>query len=201
MAFRLLEATFAPTSCQLDLGSVTVKGATEIILLALEENPTAKTRVEYDVSLPDGGRHTIAAGQPVRLGKAVSGAVQVSARLAGDATATPLLWPGTQLISGTVALNADYYTRSIPAQAATKAVLIYDAFVPSGANVLPELQINGGAWQSPKADGTTQQGDGLAEYRFKTTLTNADSVKARFTLKGTLTARPLVKNIRLMAVI
>lgn len=201
MAFRLLEASFAPTSRQLDLGTTSVTDATEVMLLALEENPTAQTRVEYDVTLPSGEKHTVAAGQPVRLSQSVSGSVTVTARLAGDAAATPLLWPGTQLVSGTARLSADYYSRSIPADGATKAVLIYDAVIPSGAAVLPELQINSGAWQQLDADGTTPQGDGLVEYRCKTTLTNADSLKARFTLSGTVTARPMVKNIRLMAVI
>lgn len=201
MTFRLLEASFAPSSRQLDLGTTNVNGATEVIVLALEENPTANTRVEYDLTLPGGEKHTVAAGQPVRLSQAVSGTVAVSAKLAGDDAATPLLWPGTQLVSGTAKLNADYYSRSIPAGGATKAVLIYDAVIPSGATVLPEIQINNGAWQKPAADGSTQQGDGLVEYRFKTALTNADNLKARFTLTGTVTARPMVRNIRLVAVI
>ena len=112
-----------------------------------------------------------------------------------------MLWPGTQLISGAVGLTADYATRSIPARGATKAVLVYDAVIPSGATVTPQLRKDSGEWEPLSADGTTNQGDGLVEYRFKATLSNVNEVKVKLTLTGTSTARPRVSNIRLMAVI
>ena len=95
---------------------------------------------------------------------------------------------------------ADYYTRSIPATGAIKAVLIYDALIPSGAGVTPEIQVDSGAWETMDADGATQQGDGLVEYKFKHALSGADLIKVRLTLTGTLSARPMVLNVRLMAV-
>ena len=118
----------------------------------------------------------------------------------GDAGGSPVLWPGTQVLVGKVAQTADYYTRSIPATAATRAILVYDAKVPSGATVTPQIQIDGGGWETIDADGITQLGDGLVEYRFKRALTGADLVKIKLTLTGNLTARPEVSNIRLMAV-
>ena len=112
-----------------------------------------------------------------------------------------MLWPGTQLISGAVGATADYATRSIPARGATKAVLVYDAVIPSGSTVTPQIRKDSGEWEALTADGTTNQGDGLVEYRFKAALSNVSEVKVRLTLTGTSTARPRVSNIRLMAVI
>ena len=103
--------------------------------------------------------------------------------------------------SPAVGAAADYATRSIPARGATKAVLVYDAVIPSGATVTPQLRKDSGEWEPLTADGTTNQGDGLVEYRFKATLSNVNEVKVKLTLTGTSTARPRVSNIRLMAVI
>ena len=130
-----------------------------------------------------------------------TGPISVKARLAGTPKASPVLWPGTQLISGAVGLTADYATRSIPARGATKAVLVYDAVIPSGATVTPQIRKDSGEWEALTADGTTNQGDGLVEYRFKAALSNVSEAKVRLTLTGTATARPRVSNIRLMAVI
>lgn len=205
LTFRLLEAVYAPApwseQVTADLGASTVTTATDLMLLALAETPTAQTRVEYDLTLPGGEALTVAAGQPLRLAAAISGAVKVKARLAGEASASPVLWPGTQLVSGAVAQNADYYSRSIPATGATKAVLVYDAAIPSGAAVTPRIRKDDGSWTALSADGTTQQGDGLVEYRFNIALTNVNEIKVKLTLTGTSTARPRVRNIRLMAVI
>ncbi|WP_165071091.1 DUF4815 domain-containing protein [Desulfovibrio sp. ZJ200] len=204
LTFRLLEAVYNPVSVTADLGAATLSGATDLMLLALAETPTARTRVEYELTLPDGESLTVAAGQPLRLGAAISGAVRVTARLAGEETAGPVLWPGTQLVGGAVAQNADYYSRSIPATGATRAVLVYDALIPSGATVTPMLQMDGGEWLGPDAlvlDGATQQGDGLVEYRFRSELSNVNEIKIRLSLTGASAARPQVRNIRLMAVV
>lgn len=201
LTFRLLEASFSGASSQQELGSVSVSGATDLLLLSLSETPNADTRVEYDMALPGGETLTVADGQPLRLAAPATGQISVKARLAGTSTASPVLWPGTQLISGAVGLTADYATRSIPARGATKAVLVYDAVIPSGATVTPQIRKDSGEWEALTADGTTNQGDGLVEYRFKAALSNVSEAKVSLTLTGTATARPRVSNIRLMAVI
>lgn len=201
LTFRLLEASFSGASSQQELGAVSVAGATDLLLLSLSETPNADTRVEYDMALPGGETLTVADGQPLRLAAPATGQIRVKARLAGTPTASPVLWPGTQLISGAVGAAADYATRSIPARGATKAVLVYDAVIPSGATVTPQFRKDSGEWEPLTADGTTNQGDGLVEYRFKAALSNVSEVKVRLTLTGTSTARPRVSNIRLMAVI
>ena len=200
LTFRLLEASFSGAQSQQELGSVSVAGATDLLLLSLSETPNADTRVEYDMALPGGEILTVADGQPLRLAAPATGQIRVKARLAGTPTASPVLWPGTQLISGAVGAAADYATRSIPARGATKAVLVYDAVIPPDWGDCHRSSADP-ANGSVTADGTTNQGDGLVEYRFKAALSNVSEVKVKLTLTGTSTARPRVSNIRLMAVI
>lgn len=200
LTFRLLEASFGLGIHSVEMGSVEVTNATDLVMLALDEMPTAETRVEYALDLPDGNSLLVAQGQPARLAEPMSGEISVKAKLSGTKNAAPLLWPGAQLLSGELSQSDDYYSRSIPAIDATKAILIYDALVPSGASVTPEIQIDGGEWEGLTSTGTVNQGDGVVEYIFSCPLTDATLVKCRFTLTGTSSARPSVNNIRFMAI-
>lgn len=201
LTFRLLEAVYADGAVNVALGDAFVStAATDLVLLALAETPTSKTRVEYALELPGGTSLTVAEGQPVRLAEPVSGAILVSAKLVGDAKGSPVLWPGSQLLAGSVHDSADYYSRSISATGASRAVLIYNAVIPSGASVTPEIQIDSGAWEAMTAGSTVNQGDGLVEFKFTHALAGAQLIKVRLTLTGTISARPQVQDVRLMAV-
>ena len=185
------------------LGSATVSsdGVSDLMLLACSETPSAATHVEYELGLPSGAVMTVAEGQAVQLSDSVaSGTLSVTAKLSGDTAGSPVLWPGTQVLMGMVQTSGTYYTRSIPATGAARAVLIYDGYVPSGATVTPEIQVDSGEWTAMTSAGTTQEGDGYVEFKFTTPLSGADLVKVRLTLTGSIKARPLVYDIRLLAV-
>jgi hypothetical protein len=199
LTFRLLGASFSATFTEVEMGSVQVQGATDLVMLALDEMPTADTNVEYELTLPDGNTLIMAQGQPARLAAPITGAVSAKARLTGTERNAPLLWPGAQLLSGAVSQQDLYYSRSIPAIDAVKAVLIYDAYIPSGASVTPAIQIDGGAWEAMTQNGAVSQDNGVVELRFEYDLMDAAMVKARFTLTGNTAARPAVYNIRFMA--
>lgn len=202
LTFRLLAPTYDAKDLTVDLGATTIlTEATDLILKACAETPSAAARVDYVVSLPSGDEMTIAADQPVELSTAMTGAVSVKAKLSGDGVTSPLLWPGTQLIAGTVARTGTYYTRTIPATGATSLTLVYDAYIPSGATVTPEYQVDGGDWTAMTAKGTTQEGDGNVEYSWHVAISDVDTAKVRLTLTGTTAARPMVYGIRMMATV
>lgn len=200
LTFRLLEAKFPAGATHIALGSAEVAAATDLVVFAVDERPTAATQVEYVLGMPDGTTYTIDQGQPVRLPAPVTGAVSVAANLKGNADAAPILWPGVELLAGALNQSGDYYSRSIPALDAVKAIVIYDAIIPSGASVTPEIQIDGGAWQTLSNQVTVQQGDGLVEYSYSADLAGATLVKLKLNLAGTTQARPSVQNIRFMAI-
>lgn len=200
MTFRLLAADFTAASAEVKLGSATVEEATDLMVLALEDLPRADTRVEYELTLPGGTVQRVAAGQPVRLAAAQTGGVAVTAALSGTAGgASPVLHPGTQVLAGRLRTSAVYQPRAVPAVNATRAVLVYEALVPSGAAVTPELRADAGEWSAMTASGTAQQGDGWVEFRFTAELSGADEVRYRLTLAGTSLARPQVRNLKFLA--
>lgn len=104
------------------------------------------------------------------------------------------------LVYGKVGTTADYCTRSISSSGATKGVLIFDAIIPAGAAVTPKMREDEEKWQEMTKAGTVNQGDGLVEFRYELALSGGDMVKARIELSGTATARPRVRNIRMLAV-
>lgn len=200
LTFRLLEADFGDTTDRvIDLGSATLSAATDIILRSLSDIPTAACRCEYELSLPDGTSVTVADGQSMNLGKAVSGQVGVKARLSGDAASSAILYPGSQLLSGTCSETGDYYGRTIPATGATRAVLIYDANIPSGAGVKAQIQLDRGEWQDMTQSNAVRGDNGFVEFTMRADLSNVNEIKARFILTGTPAARPVVQSIRLSA--
>lgn len=201
LAFRLLEARYRDAAPHtLDMGGVSLSGATDVLLMGLSDIPTAQCRLEYDITLPDGSRQTVAEGQALTLAAPQSGTVAVRATLHGDASASPVLWPGCQLLAGRVGTSGTYCTRAVTARAATSASLIYDAVIPSGASVTPEIQIDGGDWAALDNAGSTRGDDGAVEFRWRKSLSGAQLVRVRLTLRGTSQARPIVRNVRLLAV-
>ena len=201
LAFRLLEARYRDAAPHtLDMGGVSLSGATDVLLMGLSDIPTAQCRLEYDITLPDGSRQTVAEGQALTLAAPQSGTVAVRATLHGDASASPVLWPGCQLLAGRVGTSGTYCTRAVTARNATSASLIYDAVIPSGASVTPEIQIDGGDWAALDNAGSTRGDDGAVEFRWRKSLSGAQLVRVRLTLRGTSQARPIVRNVRLLAV-
>lgn len=91
LTFRLLAAVYADGTNTLSLGTAEVtEAATDLILLALAETPTSQSRVEYELGLPSGESMTVAEEQAVRLSEPLTGPLSVKARLAGDATGSPV---------------------------------------------------------------------------------------------------------------
>lgn len=202
LKFRLLAAKFTVTSSTISLGNVALpSGTTDILLTGAAELPAASCWHDYSLVLPSGrGTLALSDGQSISLAAAVSGNAALTARLHGDANFSPILWPGTQIIAGKMRSSGDYVSRSIVATGANKAILIFDAWQPSGSTITAEIQIDSGSWQAMTLAETTPLDDGVVERQYEKALSGANLVKIKLTLAGTPAARPCVYDIRLMAV-
>lgn len=65
---------------------------------------------------------------------------------------------------------------------------------------MPEIQLDGGEWQTMEQKDVTPQGDGYVEYSFSHALAQNDMAKLYLTLKGSLLARPMLYGLRFMTV-
>lgn len=128
-------ASITGASREIDLGAVEVMDAIDLLLNALYEIPTSACPVSFSLTLPDGKSMVVLEGQPINLGKKVSGKIGVKATLSGDNAASPILYLGTQLVCGSLVETGNYYTSLVVVSGATKATLMYEAIIPSGSGV------------------------------------------------------------------
>lgn len=131
MTFRLLRAVLDPTPITVELGAASVGKATDLMLMALADQPSAAARIEYQLALPDKSRLNVAEGQPVRLPEPLTGNVTVAAKISGTAQFSPVLYPGVQLVSGATQVTADYVTRAILGGKSTRVRVISDSRLAS----------------------------------------------------------------------
>lgn len=200
IAFRLLKASYTETEKHIALGQVSVTNATDLLLLAYAEQPSAQATAAYRLTLPDGGQIDVADGQPVRLPAPVTGVVGVSARLKGTADASPTLYPGSQLIAGEIATTADYVTRAIPAGSNARVRVIFDAIIPGGAAVAVSASgIDAGdSWQSVPYQSAAPLDNGWQEISHELLDLDESAIRVRLQLSGSSAARPRVRNLRVI---
>ncbi len=200
LAFRLYEAVFTQGETVVDLGSATVSNATDLLVLGVAQANGTNATVEYRLTLPTGRVMTVGDGQHIQLDAPVSGSVNVKAVLRSDAGVSAVIWPGTQLVAGTIRSSGVYVTRAIPATNAARLIVVYDAAIPSGAKVTAEYQVDNAATWMPLASPTTSPSDieGFTEYEYVVSALTAKQVRVRLTLNGSAAARPRVRNIRVL---
>lgn len=200
LAFRILKAGFTEAQKSVALGNVPVNNATDLMLLALAERPAAGAAVEYELALPGGETVRVADGQPVRLASAITGNVGVTAKLAGNAQAAPVLHPGSQLVAGQVSEAADYISRAIPAGTNARVRVIFDAVIPGGAAVAVSASgvDAGDTWQAVAYQSAKALGDGWQEIAHELASISEAMIRVKLALSGTSAARPRVRNLRII---
>lgn len=204
MAFRLHAARCSATQHLVDLGSCNVDAATDLLLLSLIETPQAAARVDYTLALPDGSHVTVADGQPLRLPAPLTGAVGITARLAGAERCSPVLHPGIQLVAAKVGANGDYISRAINAGNNSRVRVIFDALMPGGSSVVAAVaDASADAsieayWVNAANTKAVPMGDGWVEMQNELANISAAAVRVRLRLTGSSSARPRVRNLRVI---
>jgi len=203
MAFRINRAAYSSTSRTISLGQAAVVGATDLLLMSYAERPTSVTGVKYQLTLPDASVILVDDGQPVQLAVPVTGNVLVSAILTGSADSSPVLYPGTQLVSGVIAPSATYVSRAVPGGSSIRVETILQAVVPSGATLVIEYkgQDLGDPWITLPNTGSAAVDDGFTELINQATgINEINGVQIRLTLTGTTTARPRIRDLRVFVI-
>lgn len=202
LTFRLHKAVYNQPNKTVTLGSVNVTGATDLILLSIDELPSSDTRIEYDLTLPGGQVLTVANGQQVRLGAAVTGSIAVSARMYGSSSASPILFPGTQLVVGKVGNAGTYVSRAIKGGSSVRVKVVFEANIPAGAAVAVKYKGGdvGDTWQTVPYSSSTIVDDGFMEMVHEVTGVNEQQIQIRLDLSGSTAARPRVRKLRFMTI-
>ncbi|MCY7295101.1 hypothetical protein [Alteromonas sp. a30] len=199
LRFRLYAAKFTNTSQDIDLGKVTLDGATDLVSLGGVERPDSQTNVQFIVTDANGNEYSAQEEQPLNLTTPLSGEVNVKARMTGASDLSPVLYQGVQLISGKQQATGSYVTRAFPGGTNVNLNVTFEASLPSGASVGVEAEIDG-VWTSMSQDDSKPANDGFNELSYGLSGFNSDQVRVRLTLSGTPAARPRVRQLRAVTV-
>jgi len=102
LTFRLLACHFTQTQKTVSLGQYTVTNLSDVMVLAGVERPAAGTDVQFLATDTQGRTYTLSEDQGLALSEKLSGNLAVSAQLTGSEWASPILYPGSQLVFGTL---------------------------------------------------------------------------------------------------
>ena len=200
LTFRLACADFTSTSQTLNLGSITVSNMTDLQVLAPVDLPENDTTISFRYTRGNGEVFELSPGMALQFETSISDTLQIQAILNGTATASPVLFPGVQSVTGTLDPSAFYQGREFQVgNAGSTLKIIFEASIPGTSTVTPEYDNSG--FQSLSLDSTTPIGDGFNEYVYADTgIVGMTATKVKLSLAGSAGARPKVRNIRAVMV-
>jgi hypothetical protein len=203
LGFRLKVADYNPTTTVIPIGTINVVNCSDLMPLIVAERPE-NTAIEIQFDAPDGTSYVTAPSVNIQLTSAITGAIKVSLRLAGTDKLSPQMLPSLQVVAGSIAATGDYVSRAFPDGTDTKIRFIVDVNLPSTSGFTAQIETaepNGvPTWSAPVLETSTPLGDGWEERQYMIDHISAINTRLKCTLTGGPGARPLVQNIRGVAV-
>ncbi|MDP3229377.1 MAG: DUF4815 domain-containing protein [Acidovorax sp.] len=200
--FALLGAQYTQTERLIDLGTVDLVDATDLMVLGFAERPSAAANLLFEVQFPEAmGSEVVRLtdGQVVWLAAPFTGAVQVRARISGDAHLAAVLQNGIQLVAGTIQGTGTYISRTVAADDDNTVKVVYEGDIPGGSAVTVHVQgtAPGAPWVLVPYLSASTNTAGVREITHELQDFDAgDGARVRLTLTGSTTARPQVRNLR-----
>lgn len=197
LTFELLAAEHTTTEHMLELGTVSVVDATDLMVQAGAVLPAAAAGLVFSMQLEGGSTYEAAAGQAVQLPARYSGTVAVRARLSGNTQFAAHLLPGLQLIAGSVQASGDYISPAVGAGADVSLHVVVEALLPAGSTLTVQMQADGEEiWQDVPYLSASPQTAGVLELTYRKSGITADRLRVRLVLEGGISARPEITNLR-----
>ena len=203
LTFRLLGCRFTQASKTVSLGQYTVTHLSDVMALAGVERPAAGTDVQFLATDAQGRTYTLSEDQGLALSEKLSGNLAVSAKLTGTEVSSPILYPGTQLVFGTLEAAGDYLSRAIPAAATFNVSVTFDALTPGTSSVTVQAESGTpGSFTDLALDKGVEVGNGWVERTYKASSlvgVGADrTTRVKLALAGNPQYRPFVRRLRVI---
>lgn len=173
LTFRLLGVATTQQAKNITLATqVNVTAATDLMVLGLIDLPATGCAAKVRVTREDGRIFESLPGAPIRFDAPYSGKVDLALDITGTNQVTPVVHPGWQLIVGTLASDATYVSRAIPAAASFRIRVIAEVFVPGTASVTAKAESGtAGNFETLSVASAEPVGDGWVEIEW-----NAESL-------------------------
>lgn len=200
ITFRLVGASFSPTTKTVNLGTFSVTNASDFVVRAAVELPSAAARVFFEIQFVSGVIVQLFPGQVLRLDNYETGNVQLRAVLSGSQKISPILYPGVLMVAGSLRATGTYITKAFTLGAAIRMSNFFKAFLPSGSSVTVEIDKADDNWTSVSQFASVALNDGFVEREYRVTPYTATLGRLRVTLAGTPAGRPRLADFRAVAI-
>jgi hypothetical protein len=174
----------------------------DLLTIADIERPVSAANVEFIYAKTDGSTIRSDSDGRVELTERITQGLSLSMQLTGTATESPYVFAGTQSILGNTANSATYVSRAFPCAANKRVSVTFEAYVPSAASVVVEVQKSDGTYQAVSQTAAVPVGDEWVEFQHSLTSFTAGGLetRVRLTLNGTPASRPLVRELRAVVI-
>lgn len=200
LTFRIVGATFAPTSKTVELGTAALSNISDLLVNAGVELATDAASCVFEIERATGDKTRVLAGQPWAMTGFLTETVKVRAILSGSDKITPILYPNPLLIGGTLQASGTYVTRAFDMGASIRMSAIVKTNLPAGSALTVEIDADDGAWASVPQYAATILSDGTTEREYRIDPYTATTGRLRLTLSGTPGARPVLTDMRAVAI-
>nr|BDD44931.1 hypothetical protein 9 [Coxiellaceae bacterium] len=222
--YRLLAARFTQRQAVIPLGDVTLKNATDLIVLANTLCTGTDTQVHFRLRDNSGHEIRLHPDQPLPLSSALTGRFCCEAILQGTATQSPVVYRGIQLVSATLSESADYITRTLPAASNSTVTItleVYDGChtgagsrndnnrnnnnnknnahdTHRNAMVTALVETADNHFEAATRIHSKPAGDGWVEHVHQLTPLNREQTRVKLVLQGDAASRIRVRNLRVV---
>ncbi|WP_068634901.1 DUF4815 domain-containing protein [Thauera butanivorans] len=200
LMFQLLAASYFELERRVPLGAIELNEATDIMVTGYADRPSVDAGLVFEVAMPDGSTLMLGDGQVARLAAPVSGDTTVVAVLSGSHTSAAVLEPGVQLISGHLHETDNYVTPAINAGAGGTLRVVFEALIPGGASIAVRMQADddGAPLINVPYLSAAAQAAGFLEISHELPGITADRLRVHLLLQGGASARPQLRNLRVV---
>lgn len=198
LAFRLLACRFAPTSKTISMGSVPVSNISDMLINANVDIPATGANAQIVATAPSGEVFRMSPSRPINLPSRITGSIALSLNLTGTVEASPVVYPGVQLVTGDMQETGTYISRAFAIGTDARVVVTYEALLPGIATCLIEV-FDGVDWIEVPFDSGSAVGDGWVERTHILPSLTVPESRIRITLSGTAGNRPRVRKLRCVA--
>lgn len=186
------EAKYTSNEFEVDLGTITAKPTTDLLVMAGVEQPTASTEVEFVFTKPDNSEIRVFANQPIELADEINDDLDLKAVLKGDAGASPVLFSNIQVINSKLEQTGDYISRAFRCGANKTIEITTYENTPASSQFELFARDNADAYQAATMISELDEGDGWYKRIWRITNFTADTTAIKITATGNAAHRPLM---------
>lgn len=196
LTFRAVAAKFSPNAKTVSLGSYSLNNCSDLMICGTVLLPTGECSVYFEVQRVSGEIIKLLPDQVYEFTEYVTEIVQLRAVLKGTEKASPVLFPGVQLIAGTLRGTGTYISRSMTMGTAVRVATNMATKLPAGSTLKVEHDANNGVWTEATFAAQSLLDEGWIEREYTKNPYTAVEGRLRLTLTGTPAARPSLADLR-----